>query len=48
MKNLKLALFGMMALFATAAVAQEKQNNPGWQRTPEDQAKNTVERLDKQ
>lgn len=48
MKNLKLALFGMMALFATAAVAKEKQNNPGWQRTPEDQAKNTVERLDKQ
>jgi len=48
MKNLKLALFGMMALFATATVAQEKQNNPGWQRTPEDQAKNTVERLDKQ
>lgn len=38
----------MMALFATATVAQEKQNNPGWQRTPEDQAKNTVERLDKQ
>jgi Spy/CpxP family protein refolding chaperone len=48
MKNLKLALFGMMALFATATVAQEKQNNSGWQRTPEDQAKNTVERLDKQ
>lgn len=48
MKNLKLALFGMMALFATATVAQEKQSNPGWQRTPEDQAKNTIERLDKQ
>lgn len=48
MKNLKLALFGMMALFSTATVAQEKQNNSGWQRTPEDQAKNTVERLDKQ
>lgn len=48
MKNLKSGLFGILMLLATATIAQEKQGNGGWQRAPEDQAKNTVERLDKQ
>lgn len=48
MKNLKSSLMGAFMLLAVTAMAQERQRNGGQQRSPEDQAKNMVERLDKQ
>lgn len=48
MKNLKSSLIGAFMLLAITTMAQERQRNGGQQRSPEDQAKNMVERLDKQ
>jgi hypothetical protein len=48
MKKLKSSLIGAFMLLAVTAMAQERQRNAGQQRSPEDQAKNMVERLDKQ
>jgi hypothetical protein len=48
MKNLKSSLIGFFMLLAVAAMAQDGQRNGGQQRSPEEQAKNMVERLDKQ
>lgn len=48
MKNLKSSLIGAFMLLAITTMAQERQRNGGQQRSPEDQAKNMIERLDKQ
>lgn len=48
MKKLKSSLIGAFMLLTVTAMAQERQRNGGQQRSPEDQAKNMVERLDKQ
>lgn len=48
MKNLKSGLLGIFMLLAITTIAQQKQGNGGQKRAPEDQAKNMIERLDKQ
>lgn len=48
MKNLKAGLIGTLMLLAITTMAQERQRGGGQQRSAEDQAKNTIERLDKQ
>lgn len=48
MKTLKLSIVTAAMLFAITTIAQERPQGEMRQRTPEEQAKNTIERLDKQ